>query len=116
MKTLTEKKTQQRTRRHARIRARVVGTKERPRLAVFKSNRFISAQLINDQDGTTLAASHSKGMKSTGVAAAKEVGILVARMAQEKGITKAVFDRGGFLYTGKVSAVAEGAREGGLEF
>lgn len=107
---------QKRDRRHSRIRARVLGTAERPRLAVFRSNTNIYAQLIDDGKGVTVAAASSladKKMKMT--EAAVVVGKTVAAQAKEKGITKAVFDRGGFLYTGVIKAVADGAREGGLE-
>lgn len=110
-------KTEKRDRRKKRIRAKIFGTAEAPRLSVFKSNMNISAQLINDEKGITLVASHSKllkGKKQTNKA--KEVGLDIATKAKAKKITKAVFDRSGFAYTGKIKAVAEGAREGGLKF
>ena len=109
----SKKKTQQRERRHGRIRAQVSGTPECPRLAVFRSNKYISVQLIDDTTGTTLGAATSKGAKDT---SAKAVGKEIAEAAKQKNITSVVFDRGGFLYTGKVAELAEGAREGGLTF
>ena len=114
---ITKSKSQQRERRRKRIRAKVVGTEARPRLAIFKSNKAIYAQIINDETGTTLAAATSltlKGKNKTDQS--KQVGIAVAKAAIAKGIKKAVFDRGGFIYTGRVKALAEGAREGGLKF
>jgi large subunit ribosomal protein L18 len=112
-----------RNRRRARVRARVRGTDVRPRLSVFRSNRHIYAQVITDESGRTLLAVSTQSpelrgqLKRSGdVAAAKEVGLLLARRCREKGITRVVFDRNGFLYHGRVRAVAEGAREGGLEF
>jgi large subunit ribosomal protein L18 len=112
-----------RTRRRARVRKRIRGTDTRPRLSVFRSNRHIYAQVVTDETGRTLLAASTqspelRGQLKTGasVAAAKEVGLLLARRCREKGITKVVFDRNGFLYHGRVRAVAEGAREGGLEF
>ncbi len=105
-----------RIRRHARIRSKVKGTSERPRLAVFRSNRYISVQLIDDVKGATLAQATSKGMKGGMSASATKVGAEIAKAAKEKGITAAVFDRGGFSYTGTIAALAEGAREGGLSF
>ncbi len=113
----TLQKVAKRVRRHARIRAKVNGTAECPRLAVFRSNRFIYAQLINDETGTTLVGIDSRKTKAkTGVASANEIGKMIAESAKQKGITKVVFDRGGFQYQGAVVALAEGAREGGLVF
>jgi len=115
-------KSQQRNRRHARIRAKVLGTTERPRLSIFRSNKFIYAQIINDETGKTLVASTDaemkKGKGKTGgkLESSKTAGIELAKKAKEANITKVVFDRGGYLYTGRVKAVAEGAREGGLNF
>jgi len=110
-------KTDNRTRRRNRIRSKVEGTLERPRLAVFKSNRYISAQLINDETGTTLAAATSKGAAGKMPKdRAEEVGRLVAEQAKVKKVSLVVFDRGGYLYTGSVKALAEGARKGGLTF
>jgi large subunit ribosomal protein L18 len=110
-----------RRRRHERLRHKVVGTAERPRLAVFRSNRHIVAQVIDDAAGRTIvAASTMEGdlrRKPTGnVAAAAEVGRLVAARAQQAGIGKVVFDRGGSRYHGRVAALAEAARQAGLEF
>lgn len=110
-------KTQQRTRRHRRIRAKVSGTSERPRLAIFKSNSFIYAQLIDDTKGTTLASTSDMGLKGkTKTERAKLAGAILAKNAKEKGLQAVVFDRGGFIYTGRVRAFADGAREGGLAF
>lgn len=108
-----------RLRIHRRIRRRVKGTQERPRLAVFRSVKHIYAQVIDDVEGHTLvAASSAQEKKSSGgnVAGAKEVGKLVAQRAQEKGIKSVVFDRGGYLYHGRIKALAEAARAAGLEF
>jgi len=109
-----------RDRRHRRVRKKVVGTTERPRLAVFRSNRHIVAQVIDDSAGHTLAAASTieaaLRSKSTGKAgAAAEVGRLVAERARSKGVSKVVFDRGGSLYHGRVAALADAAREAGLE-
>ncbi len=115
----TEKK-QIRSRIHRRIRKRLQGTAERPRLAVFRSVAHIYAQVIDDGAGKTLvsASSVDKAVKTSGgnVAAAKAIGKLVAERAKEKGITAVVFDRGGYHYHGRVKALAEAAREAGLEF
>jgi large subunit ribosomal protein L18 len=103
--------------RHRRVRKKVTGTSERPRLAVYRSNRRVYAQLIDDISGRTLvaaASSASNGDKP--VALAKKVGTEIAEKAKANGISRAVFDRGGFKYHGRIQAVAEGAREGGLEF
>jgi len=113
----TKSKTEQRIRRKARIRAKISGTKETPRLAVFKSNRHISVQLIDDISNTTLASAHSKTAKGkTLLEKSANVGAEIATAAKAKKITKVVFDRGGFQYTGAVKEVAEGARKGGLKF
>ena len=110
-------KNQNRLRIHRRIRRRVGGTAKRPRLCVFRSLNHIYAQLIDDAKGLTLVAASSAGASSGGsVAGAKAVGRLVAERAKEKGIGKVVFDRGGYLYHGRVKALAEAAREAGLEF
>ena len=114
---ITTSKVAMRTRRHARIRAKIAGTGARPRLAVFRSNRAIYAQLINDEAGTTIVASDSRAMKGASAHdRAKEVGKQIAEKAKAKGITEAVFDRGGFQYQGSIVSLAEGAREGGLTF
>lgn len=106
-----------RDRRRKRIRAKVFGTAERPRLSIYKSNVAMYAQIINDEQGVTVAAASSLKMKGKNkTESAKSVGAEVAKMAKSKGITKVVFDRGGFIYTGRVQAIADGAREGGLEF
>ncbi len=111
-------KSEKRTRRHNRIRAKVQGTKERPRLSVFKSLKFVYAQVIDDDAGTTLVAVNSKDLKIKGskLGAAEVVGKKIAEMAIAKGVKKVVFDRGGYLFTGIVKKVAESARTGGLEF
>lgn len=115
--SITSSKVANRIRRHGRIRAKITGTAECPRLAVFRSNRFMYAQLINDETGTTLVGADSRKAKAkTAVERAKELGTMVAEMAKAKGVTKVVFDRGGFRYQGAVVALAEGAREGGLQF
>ena len=108
-----------RQRVHARIRRKMQGTAERPRLNVYRSLNHIYAQVIDDATGTTLVAASSKAAKlKTGgnIAAAKEVGKLVAERAKAKGISKVVFDRGGYIYHGRVKALADAAREGGLQF
>jgi large subunit ribosomal protein L18 len=110
---------QLRDRRRRRIRGKVAGTAERPRLAVFRSNAGISAQLIDDQAGKTVAAAGWQGLKSfegSKTDQANEVGKLLAANAKAAGVESCVFDRGGYLYHGRVKALAEGAREGGLTF
>ncbi|MGD9559982.1 MAG: 50S ribosomal protein L18 [Oscillospiraceae bacterium] len=108
-----------RLRRHRRVRGRLSGTAERPRLDVFRSSKHIYAQLIDDVSGTTLAAASSldKGFSGPGgnLEAATKVGKAIAEKALAKGIKQVVFDRGGFVYHGRVKALAEGAREGGLQ-
>lgn len=112
-----------RERRQRRVRAKVAGTEARPRLNVFRSNRHIFAQLIDDAKGHTLAAASTLDADVRAQAAAlkkkdeaKVVGKLIAQRAIEKGLKKVIFDRGGYLYHGRVKSLAEGAREGGLEF
>ena len=112
-----------RLKRHRRVRYKVSGTAERPRLAVFRSEKHIYAQLIDDDAGSTLAAASSvdagyREGKKTGanIEAAKAIGGLIAQRAKEKGITRVVFDRGGFQYHGRVQQLADAARAGGLEF
>lgn len=113
----TKSNINQRDRRHRRIRAKISGTSERPRLSVFKSNRYISAQLVDDEKGITLASAHSKSTKGKTLLQKSEmVGKDIATKAKAEKINKVVFDRGGFFYTGCVKALADGAREGGLEF
>ena len=118
MATLTVR--QARERRHRRVRRKIVGTAERPRLVVHRSNRGIQAQLIDDVEGRTLAhASHiglPKNFKGSKIEQAAEVGKLLAASAKKAGVETVVFDRGGYLYHGRVKALADGAREGGLSF
>ena len=110
-------KTAQRLRRRMRIRAKVSGTSERPRLSVFKSNKFVYAQLIDDMAGVTLASVSTKVVTGkTALQGAHDIGKEIAKKAIAKNVEKVVFDRGGYIYTGKIKAVAEGAREGGLKF
>jgi len=115
-----DSKNEIRLRIHKRIRQRVAGTEERPRLAVFRSLNHIYAQVIDDGQGTTVvaAASTEKDLRGKGgnLEGAKLIGQKVAERAKEKGITKVVFDRGGYLYHGRVKALAEAARQAGLEF
>ncbi|MBU6231252.1 MAG: 50S ribosomal protein L18 [Patescibacteria group bacterium] len=104
-------------RRKARIRAKIRGSAERPRLAVFKSHRYIYAQVIDDDKGCTIVSADSRKAKAkTPVERAKEVGLEIAKKAKAAKIDTVVFDRGGFLYAGKIKMVADAAREGGLEF
>ncbi|WP_412068323.1 50S ribosomal protein L18 [Rubrivirga sp. IMCC43871] len=111
----TAKKVTQRQRIRRRIRAKIAGTPQRPRLAVFRSNKHIYAQLIDDLAGATLAAASTReGETMIGVDASKAVGQRIAERAKEAGIDRAVFDRGGYRYHGNVKAVAEGARAAGL--
>jgi large subunit ribosomal protein L18 len=108
-----------RQRIHKRIRRRLAGTPERPRLAVFRSVKHIYAQVIDDTQGHTVASASSNekaGANGGNVAGAKAIGKLVAERAKEKGIKAVVFDRGGYLYHGRVKALADSAREAGLEF
>lgn len=109
-----------RLKRHKRVRAKISGTTERPRLCVYRSNQNISAQVIDDTTGVTLAAASTLEAGFEGLGsnkdAAKKVGAAVAKRAIEKGITEVVFDRGGYIYHGRVLELAEGAREGGLKF
>ncbi|MBQ7888928.1 MAG: 50S ribosomal protein L18 [Erysipelotrichaceae bacterium] len=112
-------KNEERTRRHARVRTKINGTPERPRLNVFRSNAHIHAQIIDDVNGKTLVAASSVEMKLANggnVEAAKAVGAEVAKRALEANITEVVFDRGGYVYHGRVQALADAAREAGLKF
>jgi len=112
-------KRQKLDRRHKRVRGKISGTADRPRLSVFRSNKNIYAQLIDDEKGKTLVSVKNSEVKSKKIKKsemAKELGMLIAKKAVEKNIKKAVFDRGGYKYHGRVKALAEGAREGGLEF
>jgi large subunit ribosomal protein L18 len=112
-----------RLRRKVRVRKKIVGTDSRPRICVFRSNKHIYAQVISDDQGKTLAtvstlsdSLETSGKKAKGVEVAKLVGLALAKICQEKNITQVVFDRNGFLFHGRVKAVADGAREGGLKF
>ncbi|MET1031671.1 50S ribosomal protein L18 [Domibacillus tundrae] len=114
-------KNKTRKRRHARVRAKIAGTAARPRLNVFRSNKHLYAQLIDDANGVTLASASTIekdfGLESTSnLEAAAKVGELLAKRATEKGLASVVFDRGGYLYHGRVKALADAARENGLEF
>ncbi len=104
----------------SRIRRKVTGTQERPRLAVFRSLKHIYAQVIDDASGQTIASASTRekdaGAKGSNAAAAKAVGALIARKAKDKGVKRVVFDRGGYLYHGNIKALADAARENGLEF
>lgn len=105
-------------RRHGRVRAKVSGSELRPRLSVFRSNRGMFVQLINDENSQTLASAHTKEIKNAAAKTDKslELGKLLAEKAKAKGISSVVFDRGCYKYHGRVKAVADGAREGGLQF
>src|SRR5438067_7158940 len=120
MRTATVRTTRDmRLRRHRRVRGKIAGTAERPRLAVFSSNRGIFAQLVDDASGRTLAGATwtaLEGFKGDKSEQAKQVGKELAAAAKKAGIESVVFDRGGYLYHGRVKALAEGAREGGLKF
>jgi large subunit ribosomal protein L18 len=109
-----------RRRRHVRVRKAVIGTAQRPRLAVFRSNKYLYAQVIDDQTGRTLAAASSQEAslrsKSLTVETATEIGKLVAERAKSAGVEAVVFDRGGFTYHGRIKALADAARASGLEF
>ena len=111
---------QARLRRHTRVRGKITGTVQRPRFNVYRSLNHIYAQIIDDVKGVTLVAASSVekdfGMAGGNKEAAKKVGELIAKRAAEKGITEVVFDRGGYVYHGRVKELAEGAREGGLKF
>ncbi len=114
----TQSKQETRTRRHNRVRSRVTGTALRPRLAVYKSNRYIHAQLIDDAAGKTLLAGSTQTLKkgTTKIEGAKSLGADLAKKAKAAGIEEVVFDRGGFRYTGRVAELATAARENGLKF
>jgi large subunit ribosomal protein L18 len=112
----TQYKHAKRAVRHNRIRAKVTGTSERPRLAIYKSNRFVYAQLIDDTKGVTLASADSRSTKGTMTEGAVAVGATIAKAAVAKGVTAVVFDRGGFKYQGLIAALADSARGNGLTF
>lgn len=114
MATLTKKEL--RTRRHNRVRAKVSGTAARPRLAVFKSNKFISAQLIDDEAGKTVASVHGRSFPGALSVQSVAVGKAIADAGKAAGVTAVVFDRGGFAYGGQIKALADSAREAGLTF
>jgi large subunit ribosomal protein L18 len=117
MSTLTKR--QARERRHRRVRGKIAGTAERPRLAVFRSNNGIFAQLVDDDAAKTLASAswlNLKSFKGNKTEQAAAVGKLLAENAKAAGVERCVFDRGGYLYHGRVKALADGAREGGLQF
>jgi large subunit ribosomal protein L18 len=122
MTDIAKARRQGRIRRHSRVRKNVRGTAQRPRLAVYRSNKHISVQVIDDDLGQTLAAASSTetDLRSAGsggsVAAAERVGSLIAERAKAAGVTAVVFDRGGYAYHGRVAAIADAARNGGLEF
>jgi large subunit ribosomal protein L18 len=117
--SIQESKNRTRTRRAVRVRSRVRGTAERPRLSVFRSNKAIWAQVIDDATGRTLASAASVNVTDTGLSKvdqATKVGELVAERAKAVGVERVVFDRGSYLYHGRVKALADGARQGGLDF
>lgn len=123
MKSIKSHNTGGRERRHRRIRAKVAGTAVRPRLSIFRSNKYIYAQIINDETGKTIVSASDLGVQPKVKAkvkgkleASKNVGEEIAKLAKEKKVSKVVFDRSGYLYTGRVKQVAEGARAGGLDF
>ncbi len=120
MSDSAKQKREARIRRHRRVRKKVLGNAERPRLAVFRSNRHISAQIIDDRSGRTLASAstHEASLRDSAgtVDAAGKVGTLLAERAKDAGVDKVVFDRGGFIYHGRVAALADAARDAGLEF
>jgi len=110
-------KKEKRNRRHARVRAKVSGTADRPRLSVFRSNRFLYAQVINDEQGKTLCALDTRKVTGENARArANALGEKIAEMAKKAGVEQVVFDRGGFLYTGSIKEFADSARKGGLTF
>ena len=116
MKNAPKTKDELRKRRHARVRAKISGTASRPRLAVYKSNRFVSAQLIDDEAGKTLAAAHGRAFKGSQVVQAKAVGGAIAAAAKKLSVKAVVFDRGGYQYAALIKALADAARAGGLTF
>lgn len=122
MTTTAQKRHELRIRRHRRVRKKVHGTATRPRLAIYRSNKHLTAQVIDDDAGRTVASASTleadfrKQQSGANVAAATAVGALVAERAKQAGVSTVVFDRGGFLYHGRVAAIAEAARAAGLEF
>lgn len=115
LKKNSSEKLKLRARRHFRIRKKVSGDAERPRLCVTRSNRGIMAQIIDDESGKTILSSRTPTKATANITSSKELGKALAEQAKAKGIESVVFDRGGFIYHGKIAAVAEGAREGGLK-
>ncbi len=125
IKCEAKKKRDARIRKHVRVRKKVAGTQERPRLSVYKSNKHIYAQVINDALGTVICAVSTNGkvykdkkleISSSNIESAKEIGKLIGQAAIEKGVKQVSFDKGGFLYHGRIKAIADGAREAGLVF
>ncbi|MBK5224566.1 MAG: 50S ribosomal protein L18 [Acidimicrobiia bacterium] len=121
MSDSAKQKREARIRRHRRVRKKVLGTEARPRLAVFRSNRHITAQVIDDRSGRTLATASTyesdlRSMSTSSIDAATKVGTILAERATAAGVGKVVFDRGGFIYHGRVAALADAARDAGLEF
>lgn len=119
---MSESKNQSRKHRKIRIRKKISGSAERPRLVVFRSNTHIYAQIVNDHEGSTLVSASTLAMSKNdsslkgNISGAQKVGKEIAKLAKDKNIAKVVFDRNGYIYHGRIKAVAEGAREGGLEF
>ena len=114
---MTDKKVEKRKRIHKKIRSKVDGTKDKPRVSVYKSNRDLFVQFIDDEENKTLLSSSSAKMKGKNkTEKSKALGTSLAKDALKKGYKKVVFDRGGFIYTGRITALAEGLREGGLKF
>lgn len=120
MKSIKSNTLTGRERRHRRIRAKVSGTAVRPRLSIFRSNKYVYAQIIDDEKGVTLVSASDLGTKSVKakgkLEASKMIGEEIAKRAKDKKISKVVFDRSGYLYAGRVKQIAEGARRGGLDF
>lgn len=116
MTKLATSKTDTRKRRHTRIRAKISGTATRPRLAVYRSNRFVSVQLIDDETGRTLAQAHGREFPGAQSAQAAAVGKAIAERGKKAGVTAVVFDRGGYSYAAQIRGLADAAREGGLTF
>ncbi|MBP7843348.1 MAG: 50S ribosomal protein L18 [Proteobacteria bacterium] len=112
----TSEKVISRQRRHFRIRKKVAGDSQRPRFCITRSNRALTAQIINDEEGKTLVSARTPMKKVANVDLAKKLGEEIAQKAKQQGIAKVVFDRGGYIYHGKIAAVADGARSAGLEF
>lgn len=117
MKNILVVKNKKFDRRHARVRAKISGTKDRPRFSIFKSHKYISAQLIDDEKGHTLVSSTTKNLKGkTPVQRAEELGVDIANKAKKVNIEKVVFDKSGYIFTGKIKVVADAARKAGLIF